>query len=154
MQKLLFHNKVGKKGLVIMLLLAFLIPSFATAQILEQPQTIEEAKEFGMEILTRLPNLMQKIFKEEVVPLWQNMWSWVQRMWESTVRAWVQGLIDKAAEFLGKEVEKRKPYIQEELEKEREEIAQELKERTGGVSENLWNRFWNLLFERNEGETM
>lgn len=131
-----------------------LLPSFTTAQILEQPQTIEEAKTFGTNIARQLPDLMKKVFREEVLPLWQKMGNWVKNLWESTGRAWVQNIIDKVAELLGKEIDKRKPALKEEFEKEKQEVAQELKERTGGLSENLWNRFWNILFERNDKETM
>lgn len=147
-----YYLKLGKGSIAIILLFAMLIPTVTLAQTLETPQTVDEAKEFGTGILKQLPNQMKKVFDSEVKPLWGKMWAFAVDFWNRTGRSFIQNLIDKISEFLGKEVEKRKPYIKEEFEKEKEELAQELKERSGGVSESVWNRLWGIIFERNGEE--
>lgn len=149
-----YYLKLGKGSIAIILLFAILVPTTAPAQVLEAPKTVDEAKEFGTGILKQLPDTMKKIFDAEVKPLWEKMWTFVVNFWNKTGRSYIQNVIDKVSEFLGKEVDKRKPFIKEEFEKEKEELAQELKERSGGVSENLWNRLWGIIFERDEQEQM
>lgn len=153
MQKNYYH-RIGKGSIAIILLFAVLVPTITPAQTLEVPQTVDEAKEFGTGILKQLPDEMKKIFDAEVEPLWGKMWAFVVDFWNRTGRSYIQNVIDKVAEFLGKEVEKRKPFIKEEFDKEKEELAQELKERSEGVSGDLWNRLWGIIFDRDAKEEM
>lgn len=151
MQKNYYH-KIGKGSVAIILLFAILAPIPASAQGLEAPQTVDEAKEFGTGIAKQLPNAMQKIFNEEVLPVWGKMWAYAIDFWNRTARSFVQSIIDKTSEIIGREVEERKPYIKEEFEKEKEELTQELKERSGQLSGNLWDRLWGIIFEKDGQE--
>ncbi len=93
---------------------------------IEQPQTVEEAKGFGLEILKGLPGAVKELWQEEVVPLWQKMWDWFKeqltKLWN-----WFLGL-------LGREVERIKPEIEEKIEEKVEETKQ-----------TLWQRFKGLF---------
>lgn len=126
------------KGLAaILILFGFLLSNFALAQEMGPPGTIEKAKEMGKEALEttkeELPGIIGRIWKEEVLPVWQIIWDWAKDIFEST---W-----QRIASLFGQEVEKRKPAIKEEFQKEK----QELKEEVPKVSKSLWERFKELI---------
>ena len=108
--------------------------SFAQAQA-EIPETMEEAQEMGEKALEttkeELPGIIEKIWKEEVLPFWQRLWDWFKRtFWEPCIKP-----------FLKEEVEKREPVIGEEFEKEKEEMKKEVPK----VTKSLWERFKELI---------
>lgn len=122
-----------------------LLPSFAFTQqqpLIEAPETLEEAKEMGekagQELQEKLPGILEKIWKEEVSPVWQKMWNWAKYQWGSYILPKAECLLQK---YFWPEIEKRKPMIEEELEKEKEEIREELPK----VGKSLWERFKELI---------
>ena len=118
----------------LLILLGLVLPGVCLAQEQYQfPKTLEEVKDFGLRILEKLPEAVKRTWQEEVWPLWQRMWNWV---WPR-IEPWWHKFLD----FLGKEVEKRKPIIEEELRREKEELKEELPR----VGESLWERFKELL---------
>ena len=126
-----------KKAIIILILFGFLLPSFSFSQ--EQPQikapeSIEEVKELGEKALEigqkELPGIIEKIWQEEVLPLWQKMYDWFKINIWSKIWPWAE-----------KEIEKRKSLIEEEFEKEKEE----LKEEAPKVSKSLWEKFKELI---------
>ena len=137
-----------KKGIGIILLISFLslanlsfaLPSFAQLPELPdvQPKTMEEAKKLGGKVLEvgkkELPGIIERIWKQEVLPIWQKMYNWfLENIW---VEVWP---------YAQKEIEKRKPLIEEEFEKEK----QELKEEAPELGKSLWQRFKELISKKN-----
>ena len=103
--------------------------------------------------LEELPAILKKIWREEALPVWKKMGNWFRNIWENYIKSslrnfWysylkpkIQSFLERVKEFLGKEVEERKPIIEEEFEKEKEELMEELP----GVTKSLWERFKALL---------
>jgi hypothetical protein len=140
-----FLHRRGVRGAVCLVLLLSLAPLTGLAQrSLEAPQTLEEAKGFGLNIIEQLPSKMSEIFQNEVLPLWKKIFDWfavrLAALWENTAKDWIQGWIDRIKELLGQEIEARKPGIQQSFQEEK----QELKENIGELS--LWERFKSLIF--------
>ena len=123
------------------------MPSFSFAQLqsFQTPETLEEAKEMGEkageEIKEKLPGILEKMWKEEVLPRWQEMYEKWSEWWDSSIQPWLQNIWEKIAALFGKEIEKRKPIIEEEFQKEKEEIKKELPK----VTKSLWERFKELI---------
>ena len=98
------------------------------------PETIEDVKEIGEKALEaaekELPGTLEKIWKEEVLPVWKKMWTWFNaKIWS------------KVWPIAEEEIEKRKPGIEEEFGKEKEEMKQEIPK----VSKSLWEKFKELI---------
>ena len=136
-----------KKLIPILVMFGLLLPSFSFAQnqALEQPETLEEAKEMGEEageeIKAKLPGILEKLWKEDVLPVWEKMYEKWSEWWDSSIQPWLQNIWEKIAVLFGKEIEKRKPIIEEEFEKEKEEVKEELPK----VTKSLWEKFKELL---------
>jgi len=126
------------------LLLPNLIFIFAQTPV-EAPGTIEEAKEITHEAIDvvekELPEILERMWREEVIPVWRNMWKWLSNVWNMYIEPRIETLWQRIQEILGKEIEKRKPIIEEETTKEVEEIKKELPE----VGKSLWKRFRELI---------
>ncbi|MCH7828519.1 hypothetical protein IH982_01455 [Patescibacteria group bacterium] len=118
---------------------------------IQAPETVEEAQEFGLQILQGIPGAVQEVWKTQVIPLWTNMWSIAKNIWDTTVFSWVKGLWDQVLSFFGQEIEKRKPFIEEEFEREKEELKQELEQKIPEPGKTLWNRIKGF-FPANETE--
>ena len=125
-----------KKGVVAILLVSlFSFGNFAAAQSsLDQPETVEEAKELGKKALEigkkELPGIIEKIWEQEVLPIWQKMYNWfLENIW---AEVWP---------YAEKEIEKRRPLIEEEFEKEKQELREEAPE----LGKSLWQRFKELI---------
>ena len=98
------------------------------------PENQEEIKAFGEKALqageNQLPGMIEKMWREEVVPVWQKMWDWLLSHLGSRVKSWLKP-----------EVEKRKSFIEEDFPGEKQEMQQEAK---SGAS-SLWNKFKELI---------
>ena len=123
------------------------VPAWAQQEAapIQAPETIEEAQEFGLQILQGLPGAMQNVWQTQVMPLWTEMWSIAKNVWDTTVFSWVKGLWDQALSFLGQEIEERRPFIEEEFEREKEELKQELEQKIPESGKTLWNRIRGFL---------
>lgn len=133
--------KLFYKTIIILSIIGLLLPSFSFAQV-EQPETLEEAKEMGEKALEvskkELPGILEKIWEEDVLPLWEKMYNWFMiNIWPKIER-WFKKEVEPRVK---EEVEKRKPIIEEEFEKEKEEAKKELPK----VTKSLWKRFKELL---------
>lgn len=104
----------------------FIFAQNNSSQTVTPPQTVEEARDFGMKILSKLPDAAKRVFWEEALPFWQKMWEWAKPV----IDPWLQKFLN----LLGKEVEKRRPGLEQEFQKEKEEIQKD-----------LWERFKDLL---------
>lgn len=134
-------NKTLYQIIIILSIAGLILPSFGFTQ--EQfgattPQTVEEAKNFGMTILSKLPDAVKKVWQEEAMPILQKMWEWFWPFLEP----WRQKLVD----LLSREIEKRRPAIEEEIKKE---IKEEIKETAPVIGKSLWNKFKDLLTPQN-----
>ena len=129
------------------------VPAWAQKEVapIQAPETIEEAQEFGLQMLRGLPVAMQNVWQTQVVPLWTKMWSIAKNVWDTTVFSWVKGLWDQALSFLGQEIEKRQPLFEEEFEREKEQLKQELEQKIPESGKTLWNLIRGL-FSNNETE--
>lgn len=135
------------KSLITILLISLFLPNLILAQPPAQmPETLDEAKELGEKALEvskkELPGNLERIWKEEVLPLWQKMYNWVNtKIWDRYIWPWLQNIWQKIKDIFSKEVEERKPIIEEEFQKEK----QELKEEAPEVGKSLWERFKELI---------
>ena len=124
-----------------------ILPSFSLAQTqtTTPPETLEEVKELGEKALKtsqkELPGILEKIWKEDVLPVWEKMYEKWSEWWDSSTQPWFQNIWEKIATLFGKEIEKRKPIIEEEFKKEKEEVKEELPE----VTKSLWEKFKELI---------
>jgi predicted PurR-regulated permease PerM len=121
---------------IFLMISGLILPSFSLAQnqIIKIPETLREAKEMGEKALKeawkQLPGIIEKIWEEQVLPVWQKMWKWFQEnVWQ------------KIASLFQKEAEKRKPIIEEEFQKEKEELKEELP----GTTKSLWEKLKEFL---------
>ncbi|GAH56878.1 unnamed protein product, partial [marine sediment metagenome] len=100
-----------KKIIAISIICGVLLPSFSFAQI-EQPETLEEAKEMGEKALEvskkELPGILEKLWKEDVLPLWEKMHSWFMTNIWPKIESWFKKEVEPRVK---EEVEKRKPII-------------------------------------------
>jgi len=121
------------------------IPGLGVPQA-EIPETIDEAvkesKELGEEVSQKLPNAVRKIWDNEVIPFWQNMFNWIEeKIWGNFLEPVVQDIIDRFKNFS----EERRPILEQELEKEKEELKEGLREGASQAKESLWQRFLDLF---------
>lgn len=143
-----FSNGV-KYTLLILIMSGFLLPvsGFAEEQTSESPATLEEARELGEESLEvakeKMPGILERIWNEEVVPLWQKMWDWAKNFWEDTLWPWIRGLWERRIKPpVEEEVEKRKEIIEEGIEKEKEELQETFVPK--GIR-SLWEKLKELV---------
>ena len=142
--KFKIQNSKFKILINVLLILGLLLPSFSFAQEapITLPETLEEAKEIGeraaKETIERLPGILEKIWKEEVLPIWQRMYDWFMTNVWPKVESWFKKEVEPRAK---EEIEKRKPIIEEEFKKEKEELKEEVPE----VTKSLWEKFKELI---------
>jgi hypothetical protein len=103
---------------------------------------LEEAKKMGEKALavskTKLPGIIEKIWKEEVLPVWQKMAYWFKiNIWPK-IESWFKKEFQPRAK---EEIEKRKPLIEEEFKKAKEETKKEVPE----VTKSFWEKFKELI---------
>ncbi|MDP2966874.1 MAG: hypothetical protein Q8N87_00410 [bacterium] len=134
-----------KKILSTLIIFCFLVPLFVFAQSENQinaPENVEEVKTIGEKALTigekELPGIIQKIWKEEVVPLWLKMYGWFKSRYGERINNWFQKTIKP-------ELEKRKPKVEEEFKKESGEMKTEVKQELPKIGQSLWQKFKELI---------
>lgn len=134
-----------KKIIIISIFAGLILPSFSlTAQVqLQPPENLDEAKKIGEKALEvskkELPGIVEKIWKEEVLPVWQKMYDWFrENIWERYILPFFKKEVEPRTR---QEIEKRKPIIQEEFQKE----EKELKEEVPIVGKSLWEKFKDII---------
>ena len=127
-------------------MVGLILPSFgfiqAQNQTITAPETLEEAQEMGEkigeEIKEKMPGILDKLWKEDVLPVWEKMLNF----WENNILPKITSWFKKEIEpRIKQEFEKRKPILEQEFEKEKQEIKEELPK----VSKSLWERFKELI---------
>ncbi len=107
--------------LVILLTLSLISPLFSFAQ---QPKiTLPKT-------LLELPEILEKIWQENILPAWQKLKEWLkENVWQ------------KGKDLFKNELETRKPIIEAEFQQEKEE----LKEKFPKLKKALWERVKELI---------
>ncbi|MFH1820391.1 MAG: hypothetical protein ABH805_00490 [Candidatus Nealsonbacteria bacterium] len=103
------------------------IPQSSLAQ--SQPQTLEEAKSFGWEILNKLPETIKNIWENQAKPIWLDMWARFKDVWSTYIEPTVNVWWDKILTWFGKEP----TNINEEFQKEKIELKDDIWERFKGL---------------------
>lgn len=145
------NNELRIKNLIIILILfGLILPIFSFAQappsqFITPPETLEEAREMGEKTLKfsleNLPEILKKIWEEEVLPIWKKMYDWFKiNIWPK-IETWFKKEVEPRAK---EEIEKRKPVIEEEFKKEKEELK-ETAPTTWQTILNLWEKFKELI---------
>ncbi len=134
-----------KKIIIISIFAGLILPifSFAEPVPITPPENLDQAKEMGKKALEttqkELPGIIGKIWREEVLPIWQKMYSWFKTNIWPKIWAWFKKEIEPKAK---QEIEKRKPIVQEEFKKEKEEVKTEIKQ---GVIQKAVLDVWEKL---------
>ncbi|MDI6602859.1 MAG: hypothetical protein QME57_01925 [Patescibacteria group bacterium] len=122
-----------------------LVWGFAQQPLIKAPETLEEAKEMGEKILEvtkkELPGILERIWREEVLPIWQKLWNFFKKLWNFYVWPAIKKLWQKIATPFKKEIERRKPIIEKEFKKEKQELKTEVPK----VGKSLWEKFKELI---------
>jgi len=133
----------ANKIIIILAIVGILSPIFSLAQTksVTTPDTLEEAGEMGEKALKtaeeELPGILERIWKEEVLPFWQKMYDWCKaNIWPR-----IEGWFKKIEISIKEEIEKRKPTVKEEFEKEKEEIKEEAPQ----IGKTLWEKLKELI---------
>jgi len=126
----------SKVGVGILLLLV--IPLSVGGQFVEPPETLEEAEEQGKAFLSVLMQEVEKIWREEVLPVWKKMWELVVRIYQNTLGPFVGTIIDEIGSAIG-------TSLKEEIAKEKQEIEKDLADHASTAGRSLWERIWGAL---------
>lgn len=121
------------KIIIIFLLISvsgLILPSFSFGQTqsFQTPETLEEAKEIGKEALAtaqkELPGILEKIWKDDILPVWEKMHNWFMANIWTKIESWFNSEL-----------------IKEEFQKEKQEIKKEAPE----IGKTLWEKFKELI---------
>lgn len=134
------------KNLVcLLIMLGLILPVFSLAQTENQvspPETLDEAKQMGEKALEvgqkELPGIIERIWKEEVMPIWQKMFDWFKANIWPKITDWFKKIIQP-------EIEKRKPIIEEEFMKEKKEMKTDVENQLPKIWDYLWEKFKKLI---------
>lgn len=133
----------ANKIIIILAIVGILSPIFSLAQTksVTTPDTLEEAGKLGEKALKtteeELPGILERIWKEEVLPLWQKMYDWFKaNIWPK-----IEGWFKKLETPIKEEIEKRKSTAKEEFGKKKEEMKEEAPQ----IGKTLWEKIKELI---------
>ena len=136
-----------KKIIIISIFVGLNLPALGLTQespqkSIKAPETLEEVKAIGEKTVEvgqkELPGIIEKIWKEDILPTWQKMYNWFMKNIWPKMASWIKKEIEPRVK---EEMEKRKPMIEEEFQKEKQELKEEVPE----VSKSLWEKFKELI---------
>jgi hypothetical protein len=133
----------ANKIIIILAIVGLLSPIFSLAQTesVTTPNTLEEAGKLGEKALKtaeeKLPGILERIWKEEILPFWQKMYGW----FKANIWPRIEGWFKKIEIPIKKEIEKRKPAAKEEFEKEKEEMKEEAPQ----IGKTIWEKLKELI---------
>ncbi len=129
------------------LILPIFSPVFAQEKTITPSEILEKVKKIGERILEVIQKglsiISEKIWKKQVLPLWQEKTNWVKKWWNEAFLPKIKGFFKEKVELqIKKGIEKIKtrPII-EEFKKEVEELKEELSR----VSKSFWERAKKLI---------
>jgi hypothetical protein len=120
----------------VLIVFSLILPqlTFGQTEPISPPENFEKAKEMGERALKtvpkELPGILERIWKAEVLSVWQKMYHW-----------FLSNIWSKIKAYFKKEIEKRKPVIKEEFQKEKEELKKEAPK----MGKSLWEKFKELI---------
>ncbi len=136
-----YELRIMRRGLIMLVILGLILPSFSFAQPapISPPETLDQAKQMGGKALEvskkELPGILEKIWKEEILPLWQKMYDWFKKtVWQPYLEP-----------VFKKELEKRRPGLEEEFKKEKEETKTSARTDVPKALKSLWERLKELI---------
>ncbi len=143
------------KGVLLLSIFCLVFPilTFTQKDVMGPPEDLEEMKEIGesfkKEAGEEALGIFARIWKEEVVPVWQKMWNCFSNWWSNSFVPFVKGVFGKISDFfIGKikpsveeEFEKRKSVVEDEFQKEKEELKEEAPE----TGRSLWEKFMEII---------
>ena len=136
-----------KKIIIISIFVGLILPALGLTQespqkSIKAPETLEEVKAIGEKTVEvgqkELPGIIEKIWKEDILPTWQKMYNWFKTNIWPKIESWFKKEVQPRAK---EEIEKRKPIIEEEFKKEKEELKEEMPK----VTKSLWEKFKELI---------
>lgn len=127
-----YYKKIVLSSMMIAFLLTFAMPNLLAQEVVQAPETLEEAKTLGQRILTGFPEVFKSVWQEAIV-FWKKMLDYVS--------PWFKSIWNSILSLLGKEVEQRRPDVEEEFKKEIEEMKEEIPK----AGKSLWQRFKELI---------
>ena len=118
---------------------------FGQIASLDQPKDINQAKQIGQRALevvkNDIPGLIERIWQNEVIPVWQKMYNWVKlHIWDWLVSG-LNNLWPKIVQIFKEEVTQRKPVIEQQFQNKKQEIKEEAPQ----VGQSLWEKFKGLF---------
>lgn len=115
----------------------------AEIKTISPPETLEEAKEMGEKALEtvpkELPGILERIWKEEAMPVWETMWNWSRNYWKNTLWPSLSGY---GREKIKPHIDEKKEAIEERVEEEKEELKRKVIPRP---IQSLWEKFKELI---------
>lgn len=112
---------------------AFSLAQDGTTSVPEDWGAIKDLGQKGLEKSKGLPQILENIFKNDVLPVWEKMYNWFKI-----------NILSKLSPSVQKEIEERKPVIKEEFQKEKEEIKGDWPS-TKTTIMNLWQKIKEAL---------
>jgi len=129
--------KLNFLNLLILTQLFFFLAGVYASTDVSVPKNLDEINKVGEKAATeskKIPSLIEKIWNEKVIPVWQKMGNWFkEHIWNPILHP-----------FLNKEIEKRKPMIKQDFEKEKQEMKESIIKDTPKIKE-YWEKFLNLF---------
>lgn len=142
------HQPIIRGLLIFLIILGLILPSFnfVLSEQITPPDTPEEAVEMGEKVTEaakeEFPVILEKIWKEEILPFWKRMWNWTKDYWKDTLWPRIKGLWERRVKSpVEDEAEKRKEVIEERIETEKEEIEEKISE----TKKSIWEKMKDFL---------
>lgn len=146
MQSTKFYQ-TSLKILIIITIIILILPNFSwgnSSQVIfaqiQLPETLEKVKTRGLNILEFFPQILREVW-QEVLRIWKEMIRIGKDVWSSFIGPKIKVLEQKIKDFLGKEIETRKPIIESEFKEEKTELKNEISKST----KSLWEKFKELI---------
>jgi hypothetical protein len=138
-------ENIIKKSVFLLIITLFILVNISSAQPVEnlkQPENLKEAEEMQKQIFEvgkrNLPEEIKRLWKEEVVPVWQTMYDWFERnIWIKIFKKEIQPRVEE-------EAERRGVIIEEEFEKEKKELKENIREELPQIQKSFWLRLLEL----------
>jgi len=126
-----------KKTIILFLITGILLPSFSFAQVIEAPNSIDEAKAMGKNVWSMVPNFGKELLQDTKQVLnW--LFGGVFRIWNS----YIYPILKKS---VFPKVKERGPIIKEEFQKEKTEMKGEIKTEIPRVRKNIWQQIKDFM---------
>ncbi len=129
------------KIIIILIIAGVVLPSFSFAveemKTVKIPETIDEAKQMGLNLLPLMPGFLQSTWQEAL-----TVWKWCFKKAESL---WISYIAPSFNKYILPKIKERTPIIKEEFEKEKGEMKQDAKTVVPEVSKSLWGKFKELI---------